>query len=1349
LTSRIFQQMPRKPAPRMPQGELSFQEPPEIPEPQGGGFGQVGMMLPMAASSGAMAMMFMQPGARATNYLAGGLMAASSLSMVGMQVGRMGAGGGKQRLNADRRDYLRHLDQQRRAVRRFVAAQQDALAWRHPDPAGLWSIAMSSRLWERQPGDDDFAEVRLAVGELALAVRMVPPQTKPVEDLDPVCASALRRFIRTHRTVPDLPIAVGLPGFARLEFDGHLPSVRAVVRAMLCQLAVFHTPEELRVGVCTSGSAQERWEWVKWLPHALHQSEHDAAGPVRLVSDSFGELERLIGPDDFRERPPYDPAALPSAREPFTVLVVDGVDLPAGHRAVRTGYRNAVVLELTDRGARHAEVSGAAGTVGAPGGTLRLRVTPERISSLSTDVTGAESESLLGAPSLLSLAEALNVAQLVAPYRIGGAGEASGRRSGEIELPALLDIKDARGFDPDSPAGWRGRTDWERLRVPIGLTEAGLPAELDIKEAAQGGSGPHGMIIGATGSGKSELLRTLVLGLALRHDPSTLNMVLTDFKGGATFLGLGELPHTSAVITNLADELPLVKRMYVALHGELVRRQELLRAAGNYASVRDYEKARAAGAPLAPLPSLLIVVDEFSELLAAHQDFLELFVMIGRLGRSLGVHLLLASQRVDEGRIHALEGHLSYRIALRTFSVAESRAVLGVGDAYDLPSQPGNGYLRCGTEPLVRFRAAYVSAPYAPPSGGTDDAAQAASRVVRYRTRYLTPLTQAGDADAPTGTERQPEPAEQRTLLTVLADRMTGRGTPAHRIWLPPLDVPPTLDGMIELSRPPASVEEALRPVLGLVDRPFEQRRDPLTADLTGAAGHVAIVGGTQTGKSTMLRTLISALCLRNSPRAVQFYCVDLGGGSLSTLTGLPHVGGVAGRLDSDRVVRTVAEVEMLLADREVAFQAARIGGMAEYRARRAAGEFAADPFGDVFLVIDGWYGFRQEYERLEPAIQRIASRGLGFGVHLAITASRWSEIRPWLRDMVGSRFELRLGDPIDSEVNPATAREVPALPGRGITKDKHHFISALPRIDGDSDAMTLHQGAADLVQRVSVGWNMPAAPAVRMLPTVLPAERLAPPAAPFQVALGWDEARLEPVVHDFDQHPHLMVFGENESGKTNVLRHVAQSIAARNGLDEVRMLIADARRRLHDAVRAAMQLGYAVTGSGLDEIVADILPAMRQRVPGPEIDPARLPRRDWWHGPRLFVLVDDYDLLVGGPRATPLAPLLDLLPQAAEIGLHLVVARSAAGAARGMNDPVLRRLWELGTPGLLLSCGRDEGAFLGDAKPRQLPPGRAQLVDRRSSTVLVQTALAADADALANANAARAGSPAGAAATA
>ena len=298
---------------------------------------------------------------------------------------------------------------------------------------------------------------------------------------------------------------------------------------------------------------------------------------------------------------------------------------------------------------------------------------------------------------------------------------------------------------------WNARSTWDHLRVPIGVNERGQPVELDLKESAQGGMGPHGILIGATGSGKSELIRTLVLALAMTHSSEKLNLVLVDFKGGATFLGLDGLPHLSAMITNLADELPLVDRMQDALQGELVRRQELLRKHG-HSSMHEYERARAAGAPLDPLSTLVIIVDEFGELLATKSEFTDLFVMIGRLGRSLGVHLLLASQRFEEGRIHTLETHLSYRIGLRMFSAMESRSVIGTSDAYEQPLPPGTGYLRTDTTTLVKFRGAYVSGP-APAvvvrrgAGGT----VTDSRIVAFEADYVIPV-------------RRPEPSPPQSI---------------------------------------------------------------------------------------------------------------------------------------------------------------------------------------------------------------------------------------------------------------------------------------------------------------------------------------------------------------------------------------------------------------------------------------------------------------------------------------------------------------------------------------------------------------------------------------------------------
>ncbi|SHG69821.1 DNA segregation ATPase FtsK/SpoIIIE, S-DNA-T family [Jatrophihabitans endophyticus] len=1340
MGTELFRRPARRAGPVEPRGEIVLESPPELPESvSGGGAGQLLTYLPMVAGAGATGLLVTGSGGSPITYLASGMMA---LSMVGMAFGGMGRTSGekRRRLDGDRRDYQRYLEQVRRRVRRAAEQQRAASLWHHPDPDTLWSIVVGSRMWERRPGDEDFLVVRTARGPQRLAVALVPPETKPIEDLEPISASALRRFVRTHGTVADLPAALALPSFGRLALTGPPAATRGLARAMIAQLATFHTPDDLLVAVCAGADTAAQWEWLKWLPHALSPDTYDAVGQVRLAGDDLVEVEGLLG-DLLTGRPRFGTGG--AADGPHVLLVVDGGRVPGEAQLLGNLLQGVTVLDLSastgpDTGPGILRLdAGRAASAGSPGsigggaaGAGERRV----LDIVRRDRTNDEQRTYVGVPDTLSVVEAETLARRMSPSRVSTqSAEPVDALAADLTLPELLRIGDPRTVDP--AVTWRPRAPRDRLRVPIGIGPGGQPVDLDIKESAQGGMGPHGLVIGATGSGKSELLRTLVLGLALTHSSETLNFVLVDFKGGATFASLDVLPHTSAIITNLEDELILVDRMKDAIQGEMVRRQEALRAAGNYASLRDYERAREQGAPLEPMPSLFIVVDEFSELLSAKPDFIDLFVMIGRLGRSLGVHLLLASQRLEEGKLRGLDTHLSYRVGLRTFSGMESRVVLGVPDAYELPSAPGNGYLKEATEGLVRFKAAYVSGTYSKTSSAGPDVVVGGRRqVLPYQVDYVAARDEIRDGrpDEPADPGVHPdEPAGPgETMLDILVGRMQGAGVPARKVWLPPLDVPPTL---AELLPPLGETELGLRPVdwdpeptlaapIGLIDRPFDQRRDPHWVNL--ASSHFVVVGRPQSGKSTVLRSLITGLSLTHTPEQVQFFCLDFGGGTLTGLADLPHVGSVATRLEPDRLRRTIAEVNTLLNTREELFTEHRIDSMASYRRAAAQGRVPRDGFGDLFLVIDGWGTIRSDYEAMEAAITQIAGRGLGYGVHVVLSIQRWMELRPALKDLVGNRLELRLGDPSESELDRRVAKDVPEnAPGRGISPHKLHFLSALPRIDYTASADDLVDGVADTVTRVQDAWAGPVAPSVRLLPEVLAADRL-PPVTPDRAAvpIGVDEDVLAPVFVDFDAEPHFAIIGDVESGKSNLLRLVAKGITERWTPQEAKVITFDYRRGMLGAVTTPHQIGYVMNSVAAPETVGNIVAALRDRLSGIQVDPSagEVPT---WSGPKLFLLLDDYDLIAGSTQGNPMHGLIEFLPQARDIGLHVVLARAAGGVGQGMFEPFMRNLRDMGTPGLLLSGSKDEGAVLGSQKMEPLPPGRGRLVHRRHAPVLVQTA--------------------------
>ncbi|WP_433244251.1 type VII secretion protein EccCa [Streptosporangium sp. CA-135522] len=1320
----IVRRPERRPPPKPPRGEILLESPPEVPEVQSQGFMAILTYLPMVAGGAAMGLMFTSGGnSSPITYVASGLFA---VSMMGMSIGQMGRQSGerKSRLNNLRRDYFRYLSQVRKRVRQAAKQQREALEWGGPAPESLWWVAMSQRLWERRPRDDDFGTVRLGTGVQKLAIQLIPPDSKPIEDLDALTSGALRRFVRAHATVSELPVAVALHSFSRINLTGDPVAVRELVRAMIAQLTVFHSPDDMRVMVCASKEWMAQWDWVKWLPHALHPEETDAAGQVRLMAENLSHLDHLLG-SELKERARFKPGASSDAL-PYHVLIIDGGHVPHDSQLGTDAIQGVTVIDL----------SGSAGPIEEKS-TLRLDIQPDGFHMIKIDHAGKPSSTRLGDPDRLDFLRVEGLARQLAPLRVSTAkgGETQDVLAINTSLTDLLGVGDPTRLD--AAMTWRPRAGRNRLRVPIGLGVDGRLVELDIKESAQGGMGPHGLVIGATGSGKSELLRTLVLGLAITHSSEILNFVLVDFKGGATFLGLDTLSHVSAVITNLEDELPLVDRMYDALHGEMVRRQELLRAAGNYASLRDYERAREQGVDLKPMPTLFVVIDEFSELLSAKPEFIELFVMIGRLGRSLGVHLLLASQRLEEGRLRGLDTHLSYRIGLRTFSAMESRVVLGVADAYELPSAPGNGYLKFETTGMTRFKAAYVSGTYqVDPSQGVSPDGQAVVRqVVEYGPDFVpVPIVEEPKKEL-TAAEGQADRGSI-SLLDLVVGRLHGQGPPAHQIWLPPLSDPPTLTHLL----PPLSVTPELglsttgwvgrgqlHAVVGLVDKPFEQRSDPFWLDLSGAAGHVGVAGGTQSGKSTVLRTLITSVALMHTPREVQFYCLDFGGGALASLEGLPHLGGVASRLDTDRVRRTVAEVATLLQQRERYFSEQGIDSIATYRRQLADGTTEGDGFGDVFLVVDGWLTVRQEFDTLEPVITDLAARGLGYGIHIVAATNKWSEFRPGIRDLFGNRVELKLGDAYESEVNRKASLAVPeGVPGRGLTKEGLHFLSALPRIDGVQKADDLSAGVRALVHAVREAWQGPSAPPVRLLPAVLAAETLpdAEQSGPNRIPIGIDEANLSPVMLDFESDPHFIVVGDTESGKSNMLRLITEGLVARHTPQQAMMIVIDYRRALLDSAATEHRIGYAASSAAALELINDVRGALLKRLPPANLTPEQLRSRSWWQGSDLYIVVDDYDLVA--TSSNPLQPLADLLPQARDIGLHLVMSRAMGGVGRAMYDPVIQKIKDMASPAVILSGNKDEGFLFGNVRPQPFPPGRGIFVDRRHGARLVQTAFLA-----------------------
>lgn len=562
-------------------------------------------------------------------------------------------------------------------------------------------------------------------------------------------------------------------------------------------------------------------------------------------------------------------------------------------------------------------------------------------------------------------------------------------------------------------------------------------------------------------------------------------------------------------------------------------------------------------------------------------------------------------------------------------------------------------------------------------------------------------------------------PDDVRALREVVLGQLATPQSRAYKMWLPLLTNPTPVDDLVARDR----FRQPLRFALGVMDEPRMHRQDVWGVDLSGAGGNMAIGGAPQTGKSTLLQTMMLSAAATHSPRDVQFYCVDLGGGGLIYLENLPHVGGVATRSEPDRVMRVVAEVQAVLRRREADFKQYRVGSMAAYRKLRADPDnpAAGDAYGDVFLVIDGWPAVVGEFPDLEAVVQEIAGQGLSFGVHTVITTPRWTELKSRVRDYLGTKIEFRLGDVNDTQIDRIT-RDIPAnRPGRAISMEKHHLMMGVPRLDGRHDADNLVEALTAAVKQISAGTE-DRAPRIRVLPERIGLHELDPaPPGPdsdyrtrWTIPLGLRETDLSVADIRMDVTPHLLVFGAAKSGKTRIAHSVAQAICARNSPAQVRFMVADYRSGLLDAVPSSHLLDAGAinrNSTTLDQSIEALAVNLRRRLPPADLTSAQLRARSWWSGFDVVLLVDDWHMIVGASGGMPpMAPLAPLMPAAADIGLHVIVTCQMSQAYKATMDRFVGAAFGAGSPTLFLS-GDKQDFPSSEIKVKRRPPGQGFLV--------------------------------------
>lgn len=1376
---------PEKPPVIKPEN-IVLSTPLSIPPPEGKPWWLIVVGVVVVGLLGGMVAMVFASG----SHVFGGI---GSIFPLFMMVGIMmmmfrGMGGGQQqmsrpKLDAMRAQFMLMLDMLRETAQESADSMDANYRWFHPAPNTLAAAVGSPRMWERKPDGKDlnFGVVRVGVGMTRPEVTWGEPQNMPTDiELEPVTGKALQEFGRYQSVVYNLPKMVSLLVEPWYALVGEREQVLGLMRAIICQLAFSHGPDHVQMIVVSSDLDQ--WDWVKWLPHFGDSRRHDAAGNARMVYTSVREFaaeqaELFAGRGSFTPRRASSSAQTPT---PHTVIIAD-VDDPQWEYVISAeGVDGVTFFDLT--------------------GSSMWTDIPER--KLQFDKTGViealprdrdtwmvidDKAWFFALTDQVSIAEAEEFAQKLAQWRLAEAYEEIGQRVAHIGARDILSyygIDDPGNIDFDSL--WASRTDTmgrSRLRAPFGnRSDNGELLFLDMKSLDEGGDGPHGVMSGTTGSGKSTLVRTVIESLMLSHPPEELQFVLADLKGGSAVKPFAGVPHVSRIITDLEEDQALMERFLDALWGEIARRKAICDSAGvddakEYNSVRARMRAR--GQDMAPLPMLVVVIDEFYEWFRIMPTAVDVLDSIGRQGRAYWIHLMMASQTI-ESRAEKLMENMGYRLVLKARTAGAAQAA-GVPNAVNLPAQAGLGYFRKSLEDIIRFQAEFLWRDYFQPGVSIDgEEAPALVHSIDYIrpqlfTNSFTPLEVSvggpdiepvvaqpnGEVlesdDIEGGEDEDEEGVRTPKVGTVIIDQLRKIKFEPYRLWQPPLTQPVAIDDLVNrfLGRPwhkeYGSACNLVFPI-GIIDRPYKHDQPPWTVDTSGPGANVLILGAGGSGKTTALQTLICSAALTHTPQQVQFYCLAYSSTALTTVSRIPHVGEVAGPTDPYGVRRTVAELLALVRERKRSFLECGIASMEMFRRRKFGGEAGPVPddgFGDVYLVIDNYRALAEENEVLIEQVNVIINQGPSFGVHVVVTADRESELRPPVRSGFGSRIELRLAAVEDAKlVRSRFAKDVPVKPGRGMVAVNYvrldsdpqaglHTLVARPALGSTPDNVFECDSVVAAVSRLTSAQ----APPVRRLPARFGVEQVRELASRDTrqgvgaggIAWAISELDLAPVYLNFAENSHLMVTGRRECGRTTTLATIMSEIGRlyapgassapppAPGRPSAQVWLVDPRRQLLTALGSDYVERFAYNLDGVVAMMGELAAALAGREPPPGLSAEELLSRSWWSGPEIFLIVDDIQQLPPG-FDSPLHKAVPFVNRAADVGLHVIFTRTFGGWSSAGSDPMLRALHQANAPLLVMDADPDEGFIRGKMKGGPLPRGRGLLM-AEDTGVFVQVA--------------------------
>ncbi|CAB77299.1 FtsK/SpoIIIE domain-containing protein [Streptomyces coelicolor] len=1184
-----------------------------------------------------------------------------------------------------------------------LVAERDDRRQAIPDPAVVLSVATGprTRLWERRRTDRDHLLLRVGTGQLPSEVVLDDPEQDDH-----------RRQVTWK--IEDAPVALSLRTLGVVGIAGPGDSARSLGRWAVAQTAALHSPMDVQFYVLSENSAQSEWDWVRWLPHSRPSGGQDVnvliGTDAETVGARIGELTQILDARKKAAEQKGGGAQGSSFTDPDIVVVWDGSrrlrSLPGVVRLLREGPAVSMFAVCIDAEERFLPGECQAFVVAEPRAEESGRQQRDAEARPAQQVAGgfpsfqawhtnapAEPEQRARAEKLRLRVEEAGVERItgvrpdfVTPawcLRLARSLSALRDISGETEdsaLPGSSRLLDVLQLEPPTAdaIGARWRMGGQSTMAVIGESYDG-PFGIDMRK-----DGPHGLIAGTTGSGKSELLQTIVAALAVANTPENMTFVLVDYKGGSAFKDCVKLPHTVGMVTDL--DAHLVERALESLGAELKRREHIL-AAADAKDIEDYQDLVRRDPSHAPVPRLLIVIDEFASMVRDLPDFVTGLVNIAQRGRSLGIHLLLATQRPSGVVSPEIRANTNLRIALRVTDGGESSDVIDSPEAGHISKNtPGRAYVRLGHSSLVPFQSGRVG-------GRRPGAADPAALAPWVGPLGWEELGRAALTKPKTESREDDEITDLKVLVDAVRDANRSMGIPAqHSPWLPALDEKLLLDE-IDVPALAGAAPGKLPPApYGIEDLPSDQARRPVVVDFA-SFGHLMIGGAPRSGRSQVLRTIAGSLARTHSTADVHLYGIDCGNGALNALTRLPHCGAVVGRNQTERVVRLVNRLKGELSRRQ---DLLADSGFADIGEQRASAE-ESERLPHIVVLLDRWEGWvptlgEVDHGSLTDELQTMMREGASVGIHLILTGDRTLLVGR-IATLTEDKYGLRLADRSDFASLGIPSRKVPEEipPGRAFrneagTETQFALLSEDTTGQGQAAAITAIGEAAAArdagVPRARRPFRVDSLPSRISFPEAW--EMHDPEASRSRlwalIGIGGDEiVGFGPDLAD--GVPSFVIAGPAKSGRSTVLMNVAQSLLAQG----TRLVVAAPRQSPVRQLDGAEGVLKVFTGDDIDEDEFEEL-----------IDGAS-PEEP------IAVLVDDGEILEDCDAESQMKKIVS---RGAERGLALVIAGDEEDVCSGFSG------WQVDAKkarrGILLSPQESSsGDLIGLRVSRQMVGGQ------------------------------------------